>query len=195
MDNKTFPRFRRRNYFIKRGLQGRFVAGFCSVVLLGFLLNLALAYYLIDGELAKTLYAVHLNVRATQAIIMPLLMRLGMITVPFIVAVSALIGYYLTRKMELPLNAFRDSVKRASHGDLDRGDKEDLSGELPEAFSRAVGSLEARFRSLKRRAAELERASERLAAVITGRENGPAAVDEMSDSIRTAGQEILGFKV
>ncbi len=198
MDKKTFPRFRRRKYFIKKGLQARFVLGFCSIVLLGFLLNLAVAYFLIDNELARQLYGVHLKVRSTSAITMPILMRLAAVMVPFIVIVSAMIGYYLTQRTELPLHSFRNAVRKASLGDLRQEQPEDMTGELPEAFNKAVGSLEAGFRSLKRRASGLEKASDRLASVITGRRNKDelsAALDDMASSIKITGQEIVKFKV
>lgn len=198
MDNKTFPAFRRRRYFIKKGLQVRFVLGFSSIVLLGFLLNLALAYFLIDNELAGTLYGVHLKVRATSAIIMPILVRLGALTVPFIVIVSAMVGYYLTQRTELPLHSFRNAVRKASLGYLDQGLPEGMTGELPGALNGTIGSLEARFRSLKRRASGLEKASDRLSSVITGRRNNEelsAALDAMADSIKIAELEIVKFKV
>lgn len=198
MDNKTFPGFRRKNYFIKKGLQGRFVLGFCSIVLLGFLLNLALAYMLIDNELARTLYGVHIKVRATSAIIMPILLRLGAVTVPFIVIVSVMTGYYLTHRTELPLHSFRNAVRNASLGYLDKGLPEGMTGELPEALNGTIGSLGARFSPLKGAAIGLEKASDRLSSVIKGRRDNEelgAALDEVAGSIKKAELEIASFKV
>ena len=39
-ERKRLPKYRRRNFFVKKRLQGRFIAGFSIAVFLGYFLNL-----------------------------------------------------------------------------------------------------------------------------------------------------------
>jgi len=71
MDSAVQSRFRRRNYLINRRLQSRFIAGFSAAVLLGFLANLLVAYFLIDRELSQELYKIHIKIRTTSEIAVP----------------------------------------------------------------------------------------------------------------------------
>src|SRR3990170_6121096 len=115
-----YPWYRRRNYFIKKGLQARFVLGFTLLVLSGFVVNLAAVYFLIDRELAAGLYKVHLKVRTTSEIAFPVLWRMGALTVPAVVLSAALVGHYLTRRLEMPLLGLMEAVRKDGEGDFTR---------------------------------------------------------------------------
>ncbi len=164
MVSERFSRFRRRKFFIDKGLQSRFIIGFSAAVLAGFIINLALAYFLIDRELAERLYTVHVRVRSTGEIAGPVLWKLGAITVPLILAVSAAVGYLLTRRIEVPLASFRKSVAEVSEGDFTHRLKADGPGRLPEAFNRMTGSLDSSFTSVKRSVDVLDNSIKELAS-------------------------------
>lgn len=194
------PVFRRRRFFIKKGLQGRFVLGFSLCVLLGFVLNLALAYFLIDRELAAGLYKIHLKVRTTSEIASPVLWKLGVVTVPAVLAVCTLVGYYLTRGVELPLRSFRESVVRLSRGEL----KHRVSGDMPEqelidTFNSMAGSLAESFRSIRTSVEGVEASMARLDANLG--KNKPSTeelrriLDDLAEARRGAWVEISKFKV
>lgn len=155
MNKAPAPAYKRRNYFINKGLQSRFIAGFTLAVFLGFVVNLLFVYFLIDRELTSELYKIHIKIRTTSEIAAPILWKLGAITIPSILIISALVGYYLTRGIELPLLNFKSVVNKTGQGDLTQSLPGDLPGELPEAFNAMTGSLEEKFRSLKKSADSL----------------------------------------
>ncbi len=97
---RSYPRFRRRHFFTDKALQSRFILGFSLAVFFGILINLLVVYFLIDRELAAELYKIHLKVRTTSEIALPILWRLGAVTIPLILIVAAVIGRYLTRRVE-----------------------------------------------------------------------------------------------
>lgn len=209
MNANTFPRFRRRNYFIKKGLQMRFVLGLSSAVLLGFFLNLILVYFMIDRELAKHLYGVHLKIRSTSEVAVPVMIKIGIVSIPSIILISAIIGYYLTRRVELPLESFKAAISKASHGnlspgaltqrDLDQNSSKHMTAGLAEAFNDSIGSLEVVFRSLKKSVEKLDKASDKLKSVL---KNGGVRKEELAGVLNdvrgarmTIHQEVSRFKV
>ena len=142
MDGGAPIKFRRRNYFIKKGLQGSFVLSFSLAVLAGLFLNLLAAYFLIDRELAGELYRIHLKIRTTSEVAWPILWRLGAATVAVVLIVAAAIGWLLTKRVETLLRAFVDSVRKAAGGDLtERIEKKEGLENLPGAFNSVVASL------------------------------------------------------
>lgn len=175
MEKASSPKFRRRNYFIKKGLQGSFVLSFSAAVLAGLFINLVAAYFLIDRELSGELYRVHLKIRTTSEVAWPILWRLGALTVAAVIAVSVFIGWLLTRRVEAPLSVFLGAVRKAAGGDLTGrlGGKEGMEG-LPEAFDSMASSLD---------------------KAISGVRSAVEALDERSTALNTAlGKDIASSR-
>lgn len=192
-------RYYRRKFFINKGLQGRFVIGFSSAVLIGFVVNLVLVYFLIDRELAEELYKIHLKIRTTSEIAVPVLLKLGAITIPSIIIASAAIGYFLTRGVEGSLKEFRRSVGKISNGDLRERVGESSSADLSGPFNSAVGSLEQRFGVLKRSGLALSESLGRVTGAL-GKDSVSAieikdALTGVSEARERIGRDLSGFKV
>ena len=163
MSANAFPKYRRRSFFIKKRLQGRFIAGFSIAVFLGYFLNLLLVYFLIDRELTSELYRIHLRIRTTSEIAVPILWKLSLIIIPLIIVISAVLGYVLTRRVELPLLKFKQALKKTAEGDFTSRLAEDkVAVGLAEAFNAMTTSLAGPFNSLKDSAERLDEAYGRL---------------------------------
>jgi len=197
--NAGYTPYHRRKFFINKGLQGRFVIGFSSAVLAGFLVNLVLVYFLIDRELAEELYKIHLKIRTTSDIAVPVLLKLGAVTIPSIIMVSAAIGYLLTRGVEGSLKEFRQVVEKTGRGDLTQRFNGPTSTELSGPFNAAIGSLEQRFGALKKSGLALEGGLGRLNSAI---DKGSVSRAEIEDALKgvseargRVGRELSWFKV
>lgn len=187
MNKPPYPKYRRRNYFIKKGLQGRFVLGFSATAFLGILLNLALVYILIDSQLTEELYKIHLKIRTTSEIAWPILWKLGALTIPAIIIAAFFIGYYLTRGVEMPLDDFTRAVRRISQGDFSqRLSKVDDAG-LAGPFNKMAGSLEKKLSAIKASEGELEKSLGRLSTLLS--REGPRIKAELSDALKRASEE------
>lgn len=174
-------KYSRRTYLINKGLQTKFIVGFSSAVFLGFVLNMLVVYFLIDRELTGELYKIHLTIRTTSDIAVPIILKLGAVTVPSVVIVSAFIGYLLTRRIEIPLKTFREAVKKAAAGDFTARLSANLPTALPEGFNRMSDSLSGSFSSLKNSFSELEGLARRLGATADG---GLASRAEIKDALK-----------
>ena len=184
-------------------MQSRFILGFSLVVFFGILINLLAAYFLIDRELAAELYKIHLKVRTTSEIALPILWKLGAVTVPIIIIVAALIGRYFMRRVEEPLVPFLDALKRTGEGDftgrLDTGGGGRLT-EVFEVFNNTCDAVGEGFGSIKGTAAGLERSVDELDALISRKERAPGAevaraLDGLSALSEKALKEVSRFKI
>lgn len=191
--------YSRRTYLINKRLQTRFVIGFSSAVFIGFVFNMLVVYFLIDRELSGELYKIHLTIRTTSEIAVPIILKLGAVTIPSIVAVSAFIGYLITRRIELPLQTFREAVKRTSGRDFTTRLPVELPTAIPEGFNRMSDSLGASFSSLKSSFSELEDRFKGLELLLAGgasaRASARKALNGVSGARERMGLALSRFKV
>lgn len=191
--------YSRRTYLINKRLQTKFIAGFSSAVFLGLVFNMLVVYFLIDRELTGELYKIHLTIRTTSDIAVPIILKLGAITIPSVVVVSAFIGYFLTRRIEIPLKTFREAVKKTAARDFTARLSADLPTALPEGFNRMSGSLCGSFSSLKDSFSEIEGIIKRLVPSTDGKLASRAEIKDALKGIAGAREEMaLGlsrFKV
>lgn len=195
MEQTDRPKFRRRNYLVKKGLQSKFIAAFSLAVFLGLLANLLVSYFLIDRELTQELYKIHIKIRTTSEIAVPILLKLSAVTIPSILIASAVIGFILTRRIELPLLQFRDVIQSRSRGDFSKDLSKNMPGELPAAFNSMSRSLEAVFNSLKKSAASLDKESERLTRPEAARAEMKSALEAITEARGQISQTISKLKV
>ena len=195
MDSAVQSRFRRRNYLINRRLQSRFIAGFSAAVLLGFLANLLVAYFLIDRELSQELYKIHIKIRTTSEIAVPILLKLSAVTVSTILVLSAVIGYFLTRRLELPLLELREAVASIAKGDLTRRLSKKIPGGLPAVFNSMSRSLDALFISIKKSGQVLERETRRLERPGLSKQESQEVLGSLTEARSRISREISKLKV
>ena len=196
MKNGWLPRYsRRRKFFIKKGLQGRFVAGFTLAVFLGLLANLLVSYFLIDRELNEELYKIHIKIRTTSEIAVPILVKLGAVTVPSILLASAAIGFFLTRRIELPLLQFRDAIRSRARCDFSKDLSKKTPLDMASAFNGMSRSLEAVFISFKKSAILLDKESQRLTKPEAARDELKSARKAITMARESISLEISKFKV
>lgn len=195
MVGDPIPKYRRRHFFINRAMQSRFIVGFSLAVFLGILLNLAVVYLLIDRELAAELYKIHIRVRTTSEIAWPVIWKLGVVTVPVIMIAAFFIGRYLTRRVEMPLVAFKEAVKETGKGDFTKTLESDKLESLPDAFNRMAESLSTDFRAMRDSAASLDEALKGFDAAgrtggAAGKEALASALDAFTGARRRAATEV-----
>jgi len=192
--------FRRRNLIVKRKLQARFILGFSAVVFAGFIVNMVLAYILIDRRLGEELYKIHFKIRTTSEIAGPVLIALGAFTVPAVVLAAAVTGHYLTRRLETPLARFGDALREASGGYFGHHLRNASLGELSSAYNRTMRSMESTFRSLKKAESSMERRLAALSSALAGKKTprtreAAKALSEISKARTKAAAEISRFKL
>ncbi len=200
MVEPTFPRLRRRHFFINRKMQSRFVVGFALAVFIGIVANMILVYFLIDRELTAELYKIHIRVRSTSEIAMPILWKLTVTVVPVIVIAAALIGRVLLKRVETPMAGLKESVSKFGRGYfIERVDMGDAQPALPDSFNSMAGCLEESFKVVGWSVLEMERSFNELRLTQKGEAPSRADLKSMLDTIaferKMAQEKISRFKV
>lgn len=193
--------YRRRNYFIKKRLQSRFILIFPLPVVAGFLLYWFAVYYILDKGLAEELYRSHIKVRTTGEVVLPLLWKLNIVTMPVIILAAGIVGYFFLRRIELPLSTFRKVAKALEEGDFtQRLSKGDSLEDLPEVFNETTERLEGAFRFFKGELNRLDMVIKRFDNLVKDKER-PSPLEmrdilkDISDTRANLEKRLSDFKV
>lgn len=161
--------FRRRNYFVKRAFQGRFILRFIITSLVVALLAVAAFVFLAKGRLNEALFSMRLPSSGPSAL---LAREAALASVGAVVAISLL--YLLAarsmyHKITGPLQRMRTDFQRILAGDLgcrvvlrDPDEFKDFAAEINlmvEALGRRYAGLQAQTAALADTAKALENAS------------------------------------
>ncbi|MFQ5329458.1 MAG: hypothetical protein ACE5D4_05650 [Thermodesulfobacteriota bacterium] len=189
----------RRRFFINKGLQSRFILIFALIVVVAFLLNWQLVYYMVDKELAVELYKSHIKIRTTGEIIKPVLIKMNMVLIPLLAVVTASAVMLLTRAIELPIAGFRDAVVSFGEGRLDTRFTGEAPGDLAAGFNALAERYEGSFVKIEEEISALEDVAARLEDRVKQPEPPVSEMSDMAralDSINTRiAEELSRFKV
>lgn len=185
--------------------------GFSLTVALGLVFNLLLVYFFLERELAGELYKIHLTVRSTSEIVLPVFWKVSVATIPLGIAAFGLVGYYLTRHIEISLTSFAENLRRLKQADFSKRPAREQIEDLGEAYNKAFRSIEKAMHSLKGRVSGIELGARRLGELSSAMEGAEArkrhkeaatlkaellnALDLMSGERLRMRQETARFKV
>jgi methyl-accepting chemotaxis protein len=158
---------KRRNIFIKKAFQGRFIVGVFLLILLSSLCSALLIYWITGGDLQAQSQTAHVNIMTAWE-------RLGVSifignVVAFIVAgsLAVIVVLYASHKIAGPLYRFEVLCKQVGNGQLDTvttlREKDQLQ-DLAEAFSIMVNKLRSQRSARQETAAKLSAKLEQLQA-------------------------------
>jgi len=110
--------YRRRNYFIDRKFQSRFILKFFGLVLGGGLLTLALIYILGSASTTVAVQNSRVVAASTSTFILPLLMQ-TVLTVSVVIGLAAvLLTLFVSHKISGPLYHFKKAIEGLGEGDF-----------------------------------------------------------------------------
>jgi len=191
--------YRRRNYFIKKGLQSKFIFGFSLTVVVGFLASWAFVYYTIDKRLAEELYRSHIKIETTGEIISGVLLKINLIAVPLLILSAIAVGVFIVRNVTGPLRNFKEALEDLGRADLTPKTLKNIPPELSMSYNTMIDNFSKILRSIKRKGDELEKKIEELERIAGGKAISRQEVDDIYKSIsenrKSIEKEISFFKV
>jgi len=114
------PTYKRRNYFVKKDFQIRFILKFCLIVLIGAGISAALILVLSRGTLTSSFYNSQLTIENTWTAILPDVIIAGIITLILITLATIAFTLFASHKIGGPLFRLEKEVKEIEKGDLTR---------------------------------------------------------------------------
>ena len=191
--------YKRRNYFIKKRLQSRFIFGFSLTVVVGFLASWAFVYYTIDKRLSEELYRSHIKIETTGEIISGVLLKINLIAVPFLILSAIAVGVFIVRNVTAPLRNFKEALEDFGRADITPKTLKNVPPELSMSYNTMVDNFSKTLRSIKRKGDELEKIIEELERIAGGKTLSRQEVEDIYKSIsenrNSIEKEISFFKV
>ncbi len=163
--------YRRKQHFIKKGYQTRFIVKFCLLVLVGAVISSLLLYWVSQGSLTSTFENSRLTVRNTSVAILPAVIYTNLITLALVTVATVFVVLYVSHRIAGPLYRFEKELAEIAEGDLTKVihlRRRDEVTDMAESLNRMTASLRGRLQELSKeldeaaRLAQEENASDAL---------------------------------
>lgn len=149
---------RRRNYFIKKEFQTKFILKFCILVMLTALISALLIYRFSDQSLTTVFENSRIKIVPSTRFIMPGLILSSLISVVLIGTATIVVVLFISHRIAGPLYKFESLLERMASGDISFDvhlRRKDEVRKLAEAFSKAVRGINGLLCDVKRESTQL----------------------------------------
>ncbi len=110
--------YKRKNYFIKKEFQFKFIIKFCLVLLAGIVFSTVLVFLFSQGTLTSSFDNSRLIIKSTGDAIMPTLIITNLVTLGIIVLAAIGVTLFVSHRIAGPMYRFEQDIKRIAKGDL-----------------------------------------------------------------------------
>jgi methyl-accepting chemotaxis protein len=181
---------RRKNYFIKKAFQIKFLSGFVVLLVLGALLITGLFMYTSNNTLTTGYSGSALRVESTPNFFLVSLLLITLITVIGMGIAGMIIFILLSHRIAGPLYRFEKSLKDLASGDLTRRvnlRKTDQLAELNKGLNVLIESMDGKIGGIKKNLSDIE-------AILSKRDD-PELIAKVKSKFDIIKKEIGRFKV
>jgi len=136
--------YRRRQYFIKKEFQSKFILRFCLLILAGVLISTGLLLLFSQSTLTSSFHQSRLTIKNTAIAILPAVIYTNLITLGLITLASIVIILFVSHKIAGPMFRFEKEIKEIGLGDLTKTiklRKKDQITEIAEDLNNMTASL------------------------------------------------------
>ena len=109
---------RRRNYFIEKSFQARFVFKFCSLVVLGGFLTMAALYIIGMGSTTVSIVNSRVVVKSTSDFLLPMLIQTFLVVVVLVGAATIVVTLFVSHQIAGPLYRLKKAMEQLGEGDF-----------------------------------------------------------------------------
>lgn len=110
--------YRRRQFFVKKDYQFKFILKFCLIVLAGSIISTGLIFFFSQGTLTSSFENSRLVVKNTALAILPAIIYTNIITLLMISLATIVAVLFISHKIAGPMFRFEKELKLIGDGDL-----------------------------------------------------------------------------
>lgn len=139
---------RRRNYFIERTFQARFILKFCVLVVSAGLLTMAALYIMGIGSTTVSIVNSRVVVKSTADFLLPVLIQTLLVVIILAGAATIFITLFVSHQIAGPLYRMKKAMEQLSEGDFKVEVKlrsSDQLKELADTFNTMVRKIKAKL--------------------------------------------------
>ena len=144
--------YKRRQFYVKKGFQFRFIVKFCILVFLGTLLSTGLLFFFSQGTLTSSFHDSRLVIETTALAVLPAVLYTNLITLILITVGTVVVTLFISHKIAGPLFRFEQELKEIAEGDLTtsiRLREKDQISDVAEGLNRTVAALREKVLSIQ----------------------------------------------
>jgi methyl-accepting chemotaxis protein len=144
--------YKRRQYFVKKNYQAKFILKFCLIVLCGTLVSSGLLFLFTRGTLTSSSGQFGLVVKDTAFAILPYVALSNIITFILVVVAAIIVILFISHKIAGPLFRFEKELNEIGKGDLTKTiklRKKDQFKDLAESLNNMTTDLRSRVLVVK----------------------------------------------
>jgi len=147
----TVKKYQRRNYYIDKDFQTKFIIKFCLIVAGGSVLTAVLVYWLAQHSTTVSIIGGRVAVHTTAEYLMPLLAQTLSIELVVVALATALMTLFISHKIAGPLYRLKVSLRALGTGDLGsvRLRQGDQLKEVAASYNEAMEGLNEKVRMMK----------------------------------------------
>jgi methyl-accepting chemotaxis protein len=150
---KPPARIVRRQYFIKKDFQTRFIVKFILVLVIGGVISVGLTMLTTRGTLTTSYVNSRLLIQNTPLAIMPSVVLTTLITIVVVGIVIAIVTLLVSHKIAGPMYRFEKDIERIAGGDL----KNHINLRKGDQFQETVKTLNSMIDSLNLKVTEIRK--------------------------------------
>ena len=171
--------YQRRQYFVKKEFQLKFILKFCLLIFIGTIISTGLLFVFSQDTLTSSFQQSRLVIKSTGLTILPSVVYTNLITLGLIAIATIIVTLFVSHKMAGPLFRFEKELKDIGGGDLTRQvilRKKDSIGDMAVCLNNMVASLHDKLLDIQ---TEVERVLESAS-----RQNAPKGLLEELNNLR-----------
>jgi methyl-accepting chemotaxis protein len=110
--------YKRKNYFIEKGFQTKFILKFCILVLIGGLLTIGILYFMAAKSTTVAIINSRVVVRTTADFILPILIQTVLVVTIMVSLATIIVTLLVSHKIAGPLYRFKKALKDLENGNF-----------------------------------------------------------------------------
>jgi methyl-accepting chemotaxis protein len=170
----TKKRWRRRNFFINKNFQTRFILKFLGIVAVASAASGWLMYSLVNKDVEDVFYSSHIHISTTGQLLLPAMLKVNAGVLAFTLLAVALLTLFITHKVAGPVYRLGKAAEKISGGDFTGNfrlrENDELKG-LANTFEEMNNGLKERLSSLRMNAEEISARADAI-ALAASRQSG-----------------------
>lgn len=150
---------KRKNYFIEKSFQSKFIFKFCALVFLGGALTIGILYFVGMRSTTVSIVNSRVVVRSTADFLLPVLIQTVLIVMVFVSLATILVTLFISHKIAGPLYHLKKAIQLLSEGDFSNGfviRSTDQLQDLALSFNNMIARVRLEIKALKGKAGSLK---------------------------------------
>ncbi len=118
MSERKYLLYKRRQYFVKKEFQLKFILKFCLLVLIGTIISTGILFLLSQNTLTSSFQQSRLVIKSTGMAILPSVVYTNLITLGLVAIATIIVTLFVSHKIAGPMFRFEKELRNIGGGDL-----------------------------------------------------------------------------